>query len=236
MPNEIRIKKFVKNEIYEQDDLIIKENRLDVFVNKEFYSSLMCLRQDLTELSVGFLFSEGIINSYEDIKSLGFEGDERVFAVIENPYASKEKKHKEGVNKVTGSVKISPDEVVKMAESFNKQSELFLKTGAAHSCALVFQNGGNLFFEDIGRHNAVDKVIGKALIDGLNLDNGILLTSGRIFYEMITKAARLGIPVLVSLAAPTDMAVEAAREMNITLIGFAKNGRFNIYSGDDRII
>jgi FdhD protein len=133
------------------------------------------------------------------------------------------------------SLRISPDEIRKMMSLFNKQSELFAKTGAVHSCSLLLPDGTNIFYEDIGRHNAIDKIIGQALISALCIKDGVLLTSGRISSEILIKAAGLGLPVLISLSAPTNMAVEIARKANMTLIGFARGNRFNVYAGNMRI-
>jgi len=110
-----------------------------------------------------------------------------------------------------------------------------MKTGAVHSCQLFFDNNYSYFFEDIGRHNAVDKIIGLSLIKNLDLSEAILMTSGRISSEMLIKVAKIKIPILISSAAPTALAIEKAREINMTLIGFARGERFNIYSGKNRV-
>ncbi|MCL1982617.1 MAG: formate dehydrogenase accessory sulfurtransferase FdhD, partial [Clostridiales bacterium] len=158
---------------------------------------------------VGFVFSEGLAGAGVDLENLP---------------------------KIESAIKISSEEVVRIAASFEGQSELFFKTGAVHSCAMVFPGGASLFYEDIGRSNAVDKAIGKALIDGLNPEEGILVTSGRVTSEIILKAARLRIPVVISVSAPTDRAVEIAVKTDITLIGFARGSRFNVYSGGGRVV
>ncbi|MCL1808414.1 MAG: formate dehydrogenase accessory sulfurtransferase FdhD [Clostridiales bacterium] len=204
MLSEIRIKRFADGRVSETEDAVIKERRADIFVNGKRCASLLCLPQDLDELAVGFVFSEGIVGTDIDVENLP---------------------------KIKSGIELTPDEVVKMAASFERQSELFFKTGAVHSCAMVFPEGTSLFYEDIGRSNAVDKAIGKALIDGLKPEEGILVSSGRVTSEIILKAARLRIPVVISVAAPTDKAVEIAVKTDVTLIGFARGNRFNVYSG-----
>ena len=254
MIGEIKVKKYMKNEVWEQEDFIIQEHRANIFVNGEHYISLMCLPQYYDELAVGFLFSEGVIGSYADVADINTTSTGDIFVtvphapdnikadkrVIVSGFACGSVKEPflncENLPKTISSLTISTDEVAKMMAVFNKQSELFQKTGAVHSASLVLPGATTLFYEDIGRHNAVDKIIGKALINNLRIENGILLTSGRISSEILIKAARLGISMLISISAPTNMAVEIARKINMTLIGFARGDRFNVYAGDNRLI
>ena len=252
MTDEINIKKYGENGILEQNDLIIKEHRSNLYVNGEFYISLMCLPQHLDVLAVGFLYSEGVISSYADVVKIDLTCIDDILITVRNvPNDANPGKRAIVSGFARGSVnlpfldknlpmmnsllKISPDEIIKMAAFFNKQSDLFQETGAVHSCSMNLPDGVNLFYEDIGRHNAADKIIGRALIDGLCAANGIFLTSGRISSEILIKVASLGVPILLSTSAPTNMAVEIARKLNMTLIGFARDDRFNIYSGDCRI-
>ena len=251
MVDKIKIKKFINDKVLEEEDFVIKEHRANIYVNGGHYISLMCLPQSMDELAVGFLFSEGAIRSYEDVVKLDSDGMGNVYVIVKSDTPEVGKRiitsgfgkgsvnlpflNYERLPKVISPVKISCDDVINMVKSFNLQSGLFQKTGAVHSSALVFQDGTNLFYEDIGRHNAIDKIVGKALIADLCIKEGILLTSGRISSEILIKTAKLGIPVIISISAPTNMAVEIARDINMTLIGFARGSRFNIYSGDCRV-
>ena len=254
MTDRIRIKRYENNEFSEREDLIIQEHRANIYVNGEHYISLMCLPQDLDELAVGFLFSEGVIGSYADVVKIdsGSAGDIFVSAA-KTPERPKPGKRvlvsgfaggsvnlpflkRENMPRLGGSFTIRADEAVKMARDFNSRSKLFEKTGAVHSCALIKTDGASLFYEDVGRHNALDKIIGRALISGLDIEDGVLLTSGRISSEILLKTAGLGIPVLISTSAPTNLAVKFAVKINMTLIGFARGARFNIYSGESRVI
>jgi FdhD protein len=114
-------------------------------------------------------------------------------------------------------------------------SELHRRTGGVHSAALADEGGIRLFREDIGRHNAVDKVIGARLAEGGDFRRCLLLSSGRVSSEVLAKAARCGAPVLVSRTAPTDRSVSEARRLNLTLVGFARGERMNLYSAPERI-
>ncbi len=121
--------------------------------------------------------------------------------------------------------------IKELVKDFNKKSQLFVKTGGVHSCALCSIQEILIFQEDIGRHNALDKVFGKALMDDISTRDKIILTSGRISSEILIKAAKRQIPVIVSRSAPTSLSVEMANKLNITLIGFARGGgKMNIYS------
>ncbi|MCK5427578.1 MAG: formate dehydrogenase accessory sulfurtransferase FdhD, partial [Thermodesulfovibrionia bacterium] len=119
---------------------------------------------------------------------------------------------------------------------FQKKSELFRSTGGVHSAALCDAHEMLVFAEDIGRHNAVDKVIGYAFLENIPMQNKILLLSGRLSSEIINKAVRAKVPLLISRAAPTDIAVETAKKYNLTLIGFLRGQKLNVYSNPQRLI
>ena len=122
-----------------------------------------------------------------------------------------------------------------MVHHLNTHSEWYEKTGCVHQVTLFNINETVIIKEDIGRHNAVDKVIGAALQCGVKFGETIICSSGRLSSDMILKAASAGIPVVVSRTAPTSLAIDIAEEMGITLIGFARGKRMNIYTHPKRI-
>jgi FdhD protein len=115
---------------------------------------------------------------------------------------------------------------------FNQSSELFRETGGVHGCALSYSKGIIFSEEDIGRHNAMDKLIGRARLERIDLSDKFVLTTGRISSELLIKASKQGIPIIASRSAPTELAIKLAKETGVTLIGFARGDKLNIYSGN----
>jgi len=136
---------------------------------------------------------------------------------------------------VEGRMQVASSYISALMEEFRRRSQLHRKTGGVHAAALADANGLLVFREDIGRHNAVDKVIGASLAQGNDFGDKLLLTSGRLSSEILHKAASCALPIVVSRSAPTDRCVDLARERGITLIGFARGRRMNVYSGEQRI-
>jgi len=143
-----------------------------------------------------------------------------------------------GNTAVTGSdtsLAVPSGSISAFMEELRKRSEIHRRTGGVHAAALAAASGLLVFREDIGRHNAVDKVIGVCLLQCVPFADKILLTSGRLSSEIIHKAARCGLPIVVSRSAPTDRSVALAREQGITLVGFARGARMNLYSVPERV-
>lgn len=133
-------------------------------------------------------------------------------------------------------MRVASSYISTLMEEFRARSQLHRQTGGVHAAALADRKGILVFREDIGRHNAVDKVIGAYLLEGNDFHDKLVLSSGRLSSEILHKAAACGLPILVSRSAPTDRCVALARERGTTLIGFARGRRMNIYSGGDRIV
>lgn len=234
-------------------DEIAVERLLDIYVNKELYASLMCTPEEKIELAIGYLFAEGIISSMESVKSITELTEDIVCAILNHDIEegssdkdiltsgcakgrlSREAFDGYGSMHVESVCKFSSLSIIALMKEFNQKSSLFIETGGAHSCAICTKDEIIYFSEDIGRHNALDKVIGKSLRRGLELKDKLLLTTGRISSDIAIKAAKAGIPIIVSHSAATDMAIEIAKASNITMVGFARGNRMNIYCGNERI-
>lgn len=253
MVEKIKIHRYKDGEKLEIEETVIKEIRANLFINGEFFLSIMCMPHDLQELAVGFLYSEGILNKYLDISEIIATPTGNIYVSTNSPVDLAPSQDRvlisgcasgsvnlaflkdKNLKKIRSSNRISAQTVTAIMARFSGQSEIFRITGAVHSASLLFSDGNQLFFEDIGRHNAVDKIVGAALMRNRNLEDGILLISGRISSEIVLKVAKLGIPILISQAAPTSMSVAIANHVDLTLVGFARGKRFNVYSASERI-
>lgn len=213
------------------------------------------------ELAAGFIFTEGIIKNHEAIREIKSSSDQNSILVVLKQDVYPELKNigrnfystsscgicgKASIDSIRISSPFygNTDNLVINATVFNSlqsnlenQQIIFKNTGGIHACILFDQNGNLLLLrEDVGRHNALDKIIGASLINGeIPLDNCILFLSGRSSFELIQKAVMAGIKIIASVGAPSSLAIELAKEAGITLIGFLRSDRFNIYSGNHRI-
>lgn len=249
--NVVKIKENTKSSL---EDFLAEEVPLTIFLEDKELVTLLCMPSDLEDLVRGFLFTSGLIKKPIDIKSIIINQEQWVaYVSLANPGIMEglvfKRLFTSGCGRGTlfynaadiiNRVKIVSDfaiEAIKINElltEFQKKSEVYLKTGGVHSAALADQENILFFKEDIGRHNAIDKVIGSGLSDG-GFKNKILISSGRISSEVLFKVQKAGIPVIVSHSAPTNQAVKLARDMDITLVGFARVSRMNIYSFEERI-
>ncbi|HKR04665.1 MAG TPA: formate dehydrogenase accessory sulfurtransferase FdhD [Bacteroidia bacterium] len=280
----VRIKKINDSNILYADDLLAAEEPLEIRLGfgpasereQKNISVTMRTPGNDFELALGFLFTEGIINTYQDVKHIRYctdgnrslspgegrgeaenivraELNENIFPDLKklerNFYTTSScgvcgKASIDSIKTVCEKL-ISEDTLVlsseilcRLPEELRKQQNIFEHTGGLHASALFDADGKLLFIrEDIGRHNALDKLIGAALASGMiPLSHHILLLSGRASFELIQKAVMSGINIVAAVGAPSSLAVKLAKEFNITLIGFLRNERFNIYSGEHRII
>jgi FdhD protein len=236
------------------DDLIIVEKPLNIFINNQHYATLMCSTSDLEELAIGFIFSEGLILSIEDIEEINLKNDDMIFLGIRKTITQTSYKERalvsgcgrgsihvnllneNSIQRIYSHCNFNAREIINLVNQFNQSSLLFKQTGGVHSCCLCNEKDILYISEDIGRHNALDKLIGKCLKNSIELNDKLLITTGRISSDILIKAGKAGIPVVVSHSAPTNLAINMAKNINLTVIGFVRGNRMNIYCGQERII
>ena len=192
----------------EKDEEVITEHFTEVSVNGMPAFRLSCTPEHLTELVVGRLYTEGIITAAEDIKSLFICGEGNIAEVVLNDNAE--------FKPYTGHV--DRKAVFELAGKFVEDGKLHRTTGGTHSCYIRFEDGTTEIFEDIGRHNALDKAVGHMLLEGKNPAGAMVFTTGRIAADMVEKTIAAGIPVLVSKAVPTTEAISMARKYGLKII------------------
>lgn len=236
-----------------EERTILQEGLLEVYINDVLSMKLVCTPSDLSALVLGHLFSEGRIAGVEDIRSIYVcaEG-KRARVHTERPIAAVKKPievracdcGEDGVlgrndlwHEAEENVDVLPPFtwdyrwIHDLALAFRAGAPLYEQTHGIHSCFLMLDGEIRYVCEDIGRHNALDKAIGRALIDGLDLSRCVLFSSGRIPDDMMEKVIRARVPLLASNAVPTDKAVELARRYHVTLICSARPDAMDIYSG-----
>ena len=252
----VNIVKIVGQQSSNQQDLVVNETPLTIFVNDQELVTLLCSPTHQKNMAVGFLFSEGIFSQKDEIETIILNENKGVVWVKLNKKLEINDNFRKGrtitsgcargltfhkvfddwnSEYITSKLTVKAKTISDISAELKQNSSLYQKSGGAHSATLYHQNNFMFSREDIGRHNAVDKIIGECLIKGISGEDKILMTSGRISSEILLKTARWGIPILISRGAPTLAAVKLADELGITLIGFARGRRINIYANSWRI-
>ena len=264
----VNIKKIKNRQEIFCEDTVALETEYSLFVNGQKLVRLSCTPEDLKELALGRLYTEGLVRNIRQIRSIQIQEEERTIYVeiSENEKQRTEKESgKNTKNEVESSIesrekepgKTEPiqyrnaettmperkqrsegnrivgfSEIFSAAEVFFSQpGELFRETGCAHSCAFWKEREIVCSFEDIGRHNALDKVAGKLLIQEIDPGDGVIFTSGRISADYLKKIIQMGVATVVSRAAVTEAAVLLAEKYGILLLGFVRNYTGNLYEG-----
>ena len=238
------------------EDVVALESPLTIILNNRELVTLLCSPAGLRYLAVGFLFSEGLLKSKDDIKKIivddrrgvvrvETEGGEELagdalFKRFITSGCGRGASFYNAVDaldqvKVDSHFKVSTLEVLALVKEFQQRSQLYRATGGVHSAALADTRSIIVFGEDIGRHNAVDKIFGQCILNGLATDGHMIITSGRISSEILLKVARRNISVIVSKSAPTNLGVRLADNLGVTLIGFVRGKRMNVYTHAERI-
>jgi len=243
-------------------DCVAEETPLHVFLNRTHYVTILCLPTALKELAVGHLLSEGVLKSVNEIRQirLGKAGQCEV-RLKPNVDVEKRVSVSQPFTRLVLSACGSPDYwplsklvdrlefhklrlgftvkakvIIESVRRLNSLAETFRKTGGVHIAALYSPSGELITYaEDVGRHNAADKVIGTAALKKLDFSKVFLASSGRLTGDIVLKAARMRIPIVASMTAALNSGVEAAQRTGVTLIGFVRGTRMNVYTYPERI-
>jgi len=233
---------------------VCDEYPVSLELNDQRVVTLLCTPRDLSELAVGWLYCEGLIESVDELAAVG-ACDQlsrvRIFTDTTRPLVQSEWRRVITSGCGSGHA-IDPDELSTLPRVMGDFSfplprlETLMRevalggpikraVGGVHSAALIDESGILAHYEDVGRHNAVDKCIGRALLTGLDLGNVVLCATGRVSSEMAFKASRCGIPIIASLNSTTSLAVELARHVGVTIVAKAIGRKRLIYTRSDRI-
>jgi FdhD protein len=230
-----------------------EEVPLTIEVNGQEIATLLCSPSDADDLVKGFLYTSGIIPEISAVQGLvidrerfkanvDIEGslDDLVFRRVYTSGCGKGVIFHNTLDlmqrvRIEEGFTIAPVEIARLMQAFLRGSPEHAWTRGVHSAALAAREEILIFRDDIGRHNALDKVVGAALAQGIDYADKIILTTGRVSSEILSKAMRCRMPVIAALGAPTNQAVKFARMVNLTLVGLVRGGRMNVYSGGERI-
>jgi len=247
---KMRVIKIRGDAAEEVPDLVAVETRVSIAVNGKNVLSLYCTPTMVRELVVGLVQNEGLIEGEWcaermsvvygdeikiDIPATGkvFEGERTLTSGCAGGIKLVRERPEE---KISDKTVFHAETIKKLYREFQQRSDSYKMTGGVHSAAVSEAAQMLVFTEDIGRHNAVDKAIGYCILENISFKGKIMMVSGRLSSEIILKCARCGIPVLASRAAPTTLAVETAEAAGLTLIGFIRGDRMNVYAGMQRIL
>lgn len=239
------------------DDIVTRELPLTIILNNAELVTLLCTPVNLKSLALGYLVSEGLLGHKGEIKKVIVDDNKGIVRV-----ETKEEKNLaadmafkrvltsgcgRGASfysfadvqeqfRIESSVTVQVHTIQALVKEFQRRSDMYRETGGVHSAALCNQERILIFADDIGRHNAVDKIFGECILNDISTANCLVITSGRISSEILIKIARRGIPFLISRSAPTGLGVRLADQVGVTLIGFARGYRMNVYTHGWRII
>jgi FdhD protein len=258
------IRRYRRGQLTELTDLVAVEEPLEIRLAGEPFQVLMRLPGYEKELALGFLHTEGIVRDLSEVITIHFCGTatdpllppnvvdvhlsdlalaRRGRRHLEVAYSSCGLCAKEAVSEicrtvppVAGALTIAAPRLLELMDRLLESQTVYQDTGGTHAVALAAPDGDVFIHaEDVGRHNAMDKVIGRALLEGRDLTGLVALLSGRLSFEMALKCIRAKIPILAAVSAPTTMALTLAGELGLTAVGFVREGRMNIYTHPRRI-
>lgn len=239
-----------------EDETIAIEYPMTVMINGEEFATMVCTPTNVRDLIIGFLASEGMIRFFDEIKSIQMD-DDRGFAYVELYKSLEDYEHDHSkrfigsccgksrqfyfksdvqtARTVTTKLTVTAEDCHTAMEQLQSASDHFQKTGGVHNAALWIDGDLVVIRTDIGRHNALDKVYGYVVEHKIRLKDALIIFSGRISSEVLLKVSKMGVGIIVSKSAPTDLALNLAKDLGITAIGFARRNKMNVYTHPYRI-
>ena len=235
---------------------VVAERAVTIFLNNQEIITAMTLGDYLEELAVGFLFNQNMISQEDKIEAIDYDRELSIIVVRTNRKTNFEEKLQSKIRtsgcaqgtiygdivdkfdliKLSKNSTISGTQIMNLSKKINSTPSLYLKAGAIHGCVLATGDEPLIYMEDIGRHNAVDKISGVMFKNNINAADKVFYTTGRLTSEMVLKTVIMGLPILISRSGFTEAGVLLARKAGLTLIGRARGSRFVVLSGEERII
>lgn len=235
-------------------DVVVEEWPVAVFANGVKLATVLCMPTGIRELVVGFAAYLGLVERREQVRSIEVDYEAKRAALELDVEDARIKSAVQllvtstcGANVYgprlpdlhpldgDGGFRVTRSHLLECVSSLRSMAPVFSRTGCTHQAAFSDGQGIRILYEDIGRHNAMDKVVGHALMQGVDMSRGALVTTGRLNAEMVVKALRRSVPVLASRSAVSTHAVQLAETYGLTLVGFARNARVNVYTRPERV-
>lgn len=232
------------------DTPVVREQPLTIIVNGVELATFLCTPVKLDYLTIGFLAFEGIIDGVDDIRHLDVDADHGVAQVELHTALVKPDKRvftsgcgmgltftlrTSHYPPLRRDLSLTPAQIFPLMHQLFDGAVMYKASRGIHAAALSDSERVLLLSEDVGRHNALDKILGEALVKGIATEGCILLTSGRISSEMLRKGAHMGTPFLISRTSPTTLSIEAAKRLGVTVIGYVRRHSFNVYTHPERL-
>ncbi len=240
-------------------DYVAEEQPLHLFVNTTFWATILCSPVNLEDLAVGHLLSEGVLKSVDEIEEIDLKPKEQTCYIRLKQVVNVEDRvrlsrlHQRVITSACGggsphqymgknphvesSLAVKAQVIFDCVNQLNFKAEGFRQTGGLHVAAVYKADGSQVALaEDVGRHNAVDKVIGRTALEKIDFSVCFLALSGRMSGDVAFKAAKVGLPIVASLSAALSSGVDIAEAANLTLVGFVRGKRMNVYTASERIV
>ncbi|KUK04336.1 MAG: FdhD protein [Methanosarcinales archaeon] len=228
---------------------VVLEQSIGLVLNDRPIATLLALPRELTELGVGFLLCEGLLDDVDELRSISVKDDTiecraalkdedvELWMEIRSSGCIGIRSSWEGIEPISSEVEVSRKLMLDVVEQLRERATLWRRTGGTHSSLVCTPEGDVVAFcEDVSRACSVDKAIGTAVLSSADLSECALITTGRLSGGMVAKAARAGVPIVVSKAAPLSTGVELARALGMTLVAFARGSNLYVYAGSQRVV